>query len=599
MGISTAGPDRLLAKTFDGDPTTGRWSEFGVRSKTASDARAAAIVPPAMGAGAGNFRGEAWFAGLALTILPAALHAKLSHLGFAATDEGFVLAQARRVLEGQVPHRDFITVRPALSALLHLPEVWLGGDRIFLLARFIVWVELSVIAVAWVLLAERLVGRRSSFPSRIGMATIGVALSMHAFPLIAWHTIDALALASVGLWLSARRDRAAVVGYLLLGAAALCKQNFVVLGPLGLIAFGQFRNVRHLAAFALPACCYGLWVTAAGGAADMIEQLTALGGFVDAGIKRPWASPELFHGLAAGALLAAGVAAGRGGHRQLRSVLGAVGVGIVVVWAAYQLSSSPRDYAGTWAFFVSALAAGAFLIASVTPKHSGSRPALVLGLAAATSWVVSLSAGYNSPALGGGPAVIALFVVLSTPWRDGALADGGGGLVTAVRLAAAALVMLFFLEARQAYVYRDAPPDQLRFALDDAIAGTAGIQTGADMQEVARDLRGIVDGLGGRPYALVPELPQWWVGAEQTNPLLLDWHYSVETPNDSLRLRAEQRVDGLRGRLVLIRSKYANRDASYGYYPILRHVDATWRVVGQTPRFVLLEADAVPSPAAP
>src|SRR5206468_857052 len=58
-----------------------------------------------------------------LTLVPLAAHALLSPLGFNPTDDGFVLAYSRRILLGQVPHRDFIMIRPALSPLLHAPLV--------------------------------------------------------------------------------------------------------------------------------------------------------------------------------------------------------------------------------------------------------------------------------------------------------------------------------------------------------------------------------------------------------------------------------------------------------------------------------------------
>jgi len=60
---------------------------------------------------------------------PALAHFAFSSLGFPATDEGFVLAYSRRILAGQVPHRDFIFIRPAGSPIAHLLEAALGASR--------------------------------------------------------------------------------------------------------------------------------------------------------------------------------------------------------------------------------------------------------------------------------------------------------------------------------------------------------------------------------------------------------------------------------------------------------------------------------------
>jgi hypothetical protein len=50
---------------------------------------------------------------------------QLRSLGFNPTDDGYVLAQASRVLSGQVPHRDIASPRPLGSALLHVSTCFL------------------------------------------------------------------------------------------------------------------------------------------------------------------------------------------------------------------------------------------------------------------------------------------------------------------------------------------------------------------------------------------------------------------------------------------------------------------------------------------
>jgi hypothetical protein len=42
----------------------------------------------------------------------AAAHLLYSSLGLNPTDDGFTLAYARRILDGQIPHRDFVIIRP-------------------------------------------------------------------------------------------------------------------------------------------------------------------------------------------------------------------------------------------------------------------------------------------------------------------------------------------------------------------------------------------------------------------------------------------------------------------------------------------------------
>ncbi len=60
-------------------------------------------------------------------IVPTLAHLLFSWMGFSPIDDGFTLAYGRRILEAEVPHRDFI-IRPFISPLIHVPCVLFGGD---------------------------------------------------------------------------------------------------------------------------------------------------------------------------------------------------------------------------------------------------------------------------------------------------------------------------------------------------------------------------------------------------------------------------------------------------------------------------------------
>src|SRR5436190_21176575 len=76
-------------------------------------------------------------------------HALYSRYGYNPTDEGMIIAMSRRVLEGEVIHRDFIFSRPIGSVLVGVPMVAFGGDWTYLLSRFWAWFCLSSVAVMW------------------------------------------------------------------------------------------------------------------------------------------------------------------------------------------------------------------------------------------------------------------------------------------------------------------------------------------------------------------------------------------------------------------------------------------------------------------
>ena len=56
-----------------------------------------------------------------LVLVPLVAHLLFSALGFNPTDDGFTLAYSRRIIEGEIPHRDFMMLRPFLSPVLHKP----------------------------------------------------------------------------------------------------------------------------------------------------------------------------------------------------------------------------------------------------------------------------------------------------------------------------------------------------------------------------------------------------------------------------------------------------------------------------------------------
>ncbi|MDD5502744.1 MAG: hypothetical protein PHH26_04675, partial [Candidatus Thermoplasmatota archaeon] len=87
-----------------------------------------------------------WWAAASFIFITATIcHLLFSRLGFNLADEGFILAGARRILEGQVPHLDFISIRPAGSHILWAPLVAVGGEYTIWISRFVPWLQFAAI----------------------------------------------------------------------------------------------------------------------------------------------------------------------------------------------------------------------------------------------------------------------------------------------------------------------------------------------------------------------------------------------------------------------------------------------------------------------
>src|SRR3972149_4858090 len=104
---------------------------------------------------------------------------------------GSTLAHSRPLLEGEVPHRDFIIIRPALSPLLHVPEVWLGGEHTYWISRLVFWLQLAVISFVWTRLLTEALGLRQTPLRLFGLSVLAFAASQN-FATLVWHTVDGL-----------------------------------------------------------------------------------------------------------------------------------------------------------------------------------------------------------------------------------------------------------------------------------------------------------------------------------------------------------------------------------------------------------------------
>src|SRR3954466_13795690 len=137
-----------------------------------------------------------------LILVPLIAHFSFSWMGFTPTDEGFTLANSRRILDGQIPHRDFIIIRPFISPLIHVPFVLFGGDYTFWLSRLFVWFQLATISWLWVSVINRMMKFPFSVTNKVFISLICFAATTHTKHITAWNTIDGLFLIAVGLALA-------------------------------------------------------------------------------------------------------------------------------------------------------------------------------------------------------------------------------------------------------------------------------------------------------------------------------------------------------------------------------------------------------------
>ena len=226
----------------------------------------------------------------------------IGRYGWSDTDDGFILGYAWRVLNGEVPYRDFVAVRPPLSFYLH--SVWFSlfpPDWVYIGTRYVYVLQILLSAMLAVGLIESKVDLRAQRAVPWTWLTLaGFFLSVGALTPMPWHTVDGLFFAVVALFfLSKKSWFGLVAGGAALFMACLAKQSFYPLVPLYvamLVIQGEYSKAALLnALFVLLGGLGFLALKMLGAWPDFVRQTagaSTLRDAVDAGILNyfhfPW-----------------------------------------------------------------------------------------------------------------------------------------------------------------------------------------------------------------------------------------------------------------------------------------------------------------------
>ncbi len=500
--------------------------------------------------------GQAWTWRLVtLLACAAAAHLLLSPLGFTLTDDGFVLAQSRRILAGEIPHLDFISIRPAGSAYLHVVDLLLGGEHTFLVSRLIYWVEVAITCWAWLEISLARNNFRLNGLGSLPYAMLAFMLSTHAFPPMAWYTVDGVALASLGFLLSGRRDRASWIGYGLIGAAAVCKQNFLPLVPLAVLLQGDARRPWAWVAGLFVPALYISAMVILGAAHEMSGQLTAVTGLFESGLK-PYTNTLWFPaGVGLGALVTSAVRRDRLGARMPASAVPWLALGLswsILVFSARHVNADEFRFIDHDAFLLFGMVGGFTLASLGGGAYSAVCRATTFVLA--LGWCSGISQGYLTPAHVCGPLVTSLTLGLvglfEQSSRERALRVG---IVSAA--VAVVLVAPQWWSARRDHIHEEGTAPTLTHDLGGVLPGGSGIRTDDSTYSMLADLRLNVDRLKGGRYAILVDGPGWWACAAQRNPLPADWPEAMELCTEPLQVRLTGSILEQRGRIAILVQK--------------------------------------------
>ncbi len=493
--------------------------------------------------------------------------------GFNPSDDGVILAQSYRILAGEVPHRDFISIRPAGSAYMHLVNFF-SPLPLELSARWLVLIEYFLTSLLLVLF---LVGSWfRGLPGKVfawltaGSVVIVFILNQNHYNLFPWTTTDALFWFSVALygWYRIKTNpeghRATWQILVLAGIslAVLCRQTFALPGlvlALRMITWGIAESGEHRAKKILrllpvifvglaPAWLYAGMLTVTGAWPDFFQQLTGRTELWDTGVVTFWHS--FWHSPVAALFILATlsglirvwiVEAGRDSHSLDFAILLqkfiSFGVKILLVFLVFVKPALLFQI--SLAFFW-LLVLDIFLIyihSQQLPRWV--RPAFWILLVA---WTSAVSLGDNAPVFALGWLAGAAILMQIKDFRDHIYRKRKVyHLMAAVVFIPAILVLSLIVQ--RGVNYRDLPANQLTARGGDIFAGLEGVDLSPAIADYLKEIKSLYQEYGkpqGR-FVVWPNNALIYALLGSPNPFPLDWMQSAEFVGSEKRMEASIR----------------------------------------------------------
>lgn len=513
--------------------------------------------------------------------------------GMDTTDFGYFYAYAWRILQGQVPYRDFFYIKPALPLYWHAFWMWLTPGQWQILAGKAGFC-LSLLASAWLgslYLARIFKLDNIGIPLPL-LATCGFIFAIHSFPHMPWHTADGV-LFSAGSLYAAVACQPLIAG-VLAACATGCKQSFALV-PLAIaimLWFGSSKKqcIIFCAAFALCAAGAAALLVASGAWANFRAMTTgqlAVAEALDAGIfiylRQNWLMPLL-------ACLPWAISRIAGAKLPAPLAPGYVYLLILTFWYLFTVIEQKTwiGFGASWPTLflmlggIAVLLPRQFLLPYCAAQGSALAAALALGCPLLISWSTAISGGYKIPAMFATPLAFSFLLFHKRFF--------GAARSLAWFLAICGLVM-FGAGYEYPYVFPARPlaRSEMTYNAGEVYPQAQGVFVDRDMYERLLELRQLAAKYGPR-YKTLPGFPfAYYLNGDQPqigSDWLIDWEINGKV--DELY---QQLVDGditvfmERDQLDAARADAYER-AGYG---VPQRVRKNWRIVDETPHFVIFQ----------
>jgi hypothetical protein len=144
-------------------------------------------------------------------------------------DDGFILSQSWRMYNGEIPYKDFMTIRPFFTPFIHSVFLHIVPDNYqVIFERYLFYVLMALSS----LFCSLSIYKGYKVVNPYLLASLGFVISVGSFPPMAWHTVDGIFFASIAFYFLTLGYTDLFLPFLLL--SALCKQSFYPLILVGI-----------------------------------------------------------------------------------------------------------------------------------------------------------------------------------------------------------------------------------------------------------------------------------------------------------------------------------------------------------------------------
>jgi hypothetical protein len=486
-----------------------------------------------------------------ILLLTSVCHFLFSKYGFNPTDEGFVLSAANRVMHGQIPHVDFSSVRPLGYAYLHIPELLFSKKYVLLISRFVFWLEQVLIAYLWIRWLIRITHRTIPVLYKYSLIVICFIFNVHYFPASVLHTIDGLLMCLIGLNLIIRKDNWKYIGFIFIGFAALCKQNYLVVLPVALLLFGRRNLLINLIFGICPIFIYVGIISFLGGYENLKIQLFSHSEILNIGIL-PYFNSHLFWSGILWILILFVIK-----NRVYKFFV------LLFLYAVCFYSLYTGTYHEKYGFFIFGSTLGCLIISTLQEEKNIVKLLLINIVLA---WCVSISIGYNTPALfiGGCLSTLTFYLILekSILYK----------FLSAILIP---LIVIFYF-IRTHYIYREQTSYFLTYKLDNITEGAHGIFTNKNTFQVLAELDSIKRNTNNS--IITTDFTACNIVHSHLSKLNTEWANKTEIPNKNILEKVTHKINHDTSSIVLL-SKYNLAILNSGFVKIDTNKTNKWLIM--------------------